>query len=83
MLCSVAFNSGRMEGIRALAGDTTALRIVEEDKVLVKNGSSQRVEQRDGSVAAPLRSGHHPGHGHHEVLAGDSDGVDIQDEFLR
>lgn len=34
-------------------------------------------------MAAPLRSGHHLQHGRYEVFAGDSDGVDVQDKFLR
>lgn len=87
-----------MAGIRALAGDTTALRTtinimftyMQEPSTgnvrimfaLLKRQPFVKKMYNTVILVTPLGSRHHLGHGAHEVFVCDSYGVDIQHKFL-
>lgn len=80
MVCRVAFRRGRMAGIKALAGDTTALQT--EITGLRAAGTTSTQQSSVCSFALPLGSRYHLCHGALKVFVSDDDGVNVQNQFL-
>lgn len=95
--CRVAHNRGRTAGIRALAGDTTALEIIINIMFTYMQEQTTEIVQKMFTILKkwhlakmycavilfiPLGSRHHLGHSTHKVFVCDNYGADIKDKFL-
>lgn len=92
MFWRAALSKGRMAGIRALAGDTTALRITIRTIFIYTHMQEESAKAvwllkviiiyNWVKLVLPLGSRHHLGHGGHKVYVCDGNRINIKNKFL-